>query len=124
MYRATPLSYFISGIMSVGLSGVDKITCEQRDIASIPATPANATCASYLANYLSISGSQLLNPDATVDCLICPYGGMATLLATYGILYSQRWRNWGITIAYSAINVVLAFLLWRLVKVQKTARKG
>ncbi|KAF1846524.1 AtrD, ABC-transporter [Cucurbitaria berberidis CBS 394.84] len=122
MYRATPLSYYISGIISVGLSGV-KIVCARKNLAHIPAIPSGDTCASYLASYITSSGVQLLNPDATADCQVCEYANTDALLATYGIYFSQRWRNWGITVAYNCINIGLAFLLWWMVKVPRTARK-
>lgn len=109
--------------MSVGLSGVD-IKCAPKNIANIPVIPFGQTCGSYLASYLNSSGVQLLNPEATIDCQICPYANTDSLLATYGIYFSQRWRNWAITVAYNCINIGLAFLLWWMVKVPKKARKA
>lgn len=123
MYRATPLSYYISGIISVGLSGV-KIVCAEKNLANIPAVPSGDTCASYLSSYITSNNVQLLNPKASVNCQICEYGYTDDLLASYGIYFSQRWRNWGITVAYNCINIGLAFLLWYLVKVPKKGRKA
>lgn len=118
MYRATPLSYYISGIMSVGLSGV-KIACQSRDFATIPKIALGETCTSYLKNYTLT----IRNPDDTANCMICRYSDTNELLAGYGIHFSERWRNWGITVAYNCINIGLAFLLWWMVKVPKKARK-
>ncbi|KAH7398520.1 putative ABC multidrug transporter [Pyrenochaeta sp. MPI-SDFR-AT-0127] len=123
MYRATPLSYYVSGIISVGLSGV-KIVCEPKNLATILSVPSGETCDSYLRNYINVTRVQLLNaPGENTNCQICPYADTNTLLATYGIYFSQRWRNWGITVAYNCINIGLAFLLWWLVKVPRNARK-
>ncbi|KAJ4368375.1 Multidrug resistance protein [Neocucurbitaria cava] len=123
MYRATPLSYYISGIISVGLSGVE-IVCTEKTLANIPAVPSGDTCASYLSSYITSNNVQLLNQNATANCQICEYGYTDDLLASYGIYFSQRWRNWGITVAYNCINIGLAFLLWYLVKVPKRGRKA
>lgn len=118
MYRATPLSYYVSGIMSTGISGVE-IVCTPADIANIPSVPSGETCASYLSTYIDETGVQLLNGDATSNCEICPWGNTDTLLATYGIYYSERWRNFGITLAYIGFNVAATYALWYLVKIPR-----
>jgi ATP-binding cassette, subfamily G (WHITE), member 2, PDR len=123
MYRATPLSYYISGIISTGLSGVT-IRCSPTDIANIPFVPSGETCGSYLASYLNDTGVQLMNPAAATDCQICPWANTDAILATYGIMYSERWRNWGITIAYNCFNIGACYLLWWLVKVPKKGGKA
>lgn len=117
MYRATPLSYYISAIISTGLSGSD-ITCSSNDILRLD-PPPDQTCGSYL----SVPSSVVLNPDDTAGCQVCPYTSADALLAYFGIYYEDRWWQYGVTIAYNVINILLAFLLYWLVMVPKGAKK-
>jgi ABC-type multidrug transport system permease subunit len=119
MYRATPLTYYIAGIMSTGLSGLD-IKCESHDIVYLPRIPTGDTCASYLSLYISRAGGTLLNPGASSDCQICPYSDAKALLAEYGMYFSRRWRDFGISVAYNGINVALIFLLYWATRARKT----
>ncbi|XDG09979.1 hypothetical protein ABKA04_009594 [Annulohypoxylon sp. FPYF3050] len=117
MYRATPLSYYISAIISTGLSG-SNITCSSNDILQLD-PPPDQTCGSYL----SAPSSVVLNPDDTAGCQVCPYTSADALLAYFGIYYEDRWWQYGVTIAYNVINILLAFLLYWLVMVPKGAKK-
>ena len=110
--------------MSVSLAGVEQIDCANKDIITIPSTQNGTNCESFLAKYSQKVPIHILNPTDTSDCNICPYGSTDSMLAGYGIFFSQRWRNWGITVAYSVINVGLTYLLWRLTKVTKAKRKA
>jgi len=114
MYRATPLSYYMSGIMSTGLSGM-RIACKAKDLVTIPAVPANMTCGTYLEQYLAVSGGSLRNPDAVAHCQVCPYTDADVLLEYFGMRFGDRWWNWGTTMAYNGINIGLAALLCWLV---------
>jgi ATP-binding cassette subfamily G (WHITE) protein 2 (PDR) len=122
MYRATPLSYYISGLIGTGLSGMN-ITCAAKDLLQIPSIPDNSTCATYLSSYLKSSGGRLLNGDATSSCQFCPYSKADSVLATFGIYFDERWQNWGITVVFNVINVGLAFLIYWLVCRKKSGVK-
>ncbi|KAI0890676.1 BcatrD protein [Annulohypoxylon maeteangense] len=117
MYRATPLSYYISAIISTGLSGSD-IYCSSNDLLQLD-PPSDQTCGSYLSSPTSV----VLNPDASAGCQVCPYTSADALLAYFGIYYDDRWWQYGVTIAYNVINVMLAILLYWLVKVPKGSKK-
>ncbi|KAF5006716.1 hypothetical protein FDECE_6926 [Fusarium decemcellulare] len=63
MYRATPLSYYVSAVMSTGLSGTD-IECSSDDILRFD-PPAGQSCGSYI----EASGtSRILNPNDESSC--------------------------------------------------------
>ncbi|KAI1451453.1 BcatrD protein [Annulohypoxylon moriforme] len=117
MYRATPLSYYISAIISTGLSGSD-IYCSANDLLHLD-PPPDQTCGSYLSSPTSV----VLNPDDREGCQVCTYTSADALLAYFGIYYDNRWWQFGVTIAYNVINVMLALLLYWMVKVPKGPRK-
>ncbi|KAI1754031.1 BcatrD protein [Xylaria castorea] len=116
-YRATPLSYYISAIISTGLSGID-VACSSSDILRLDPPPGQ-TCGSYLGS----SVPKLLNPDSASGCEVCMYTSTDSLLAYFNIFFKDRWWEWGVTIAYNLVNIALTFLLFWLVKVPKGAKK-
>ncbi|KAI0114413.1 BcatrD protein [Nemania sp. FL0031] len=115
-YRATPLSYYISAIISTGLSGID-VSCSPSDSWQFN-PPPNQTCGSYLGG----SVPKLLNPDSIGACEVCMYGSVDSLLAYFNIYFHDRYWEWGVTIAYNVINIALTFLLYWLVQVPKRPR--
>lgn len=122
MYRATPLTYYIEGIMATALSDLE-ISCLRKDLVELPETANGTTCGEYLSSYVASHGASILNPDATKGCLVCLYGCADSLLAQYGMFYDHRWIDWGITICYNVFNIGCAFLLYRLLRASKGARK-
>ena len=65
----------------------------------------------------------VLNPDDTAGCEVCNYSTADALLAYFGIFYDDRWWQFGVTIAYNVANVMLALLLYWMVKVPKGSRR-
>ena len=59
------------------------------------------------------TGGHLLNPDAYRGCQICPATSTDSILGQLDIYHSNRWRDFGITLAFSVINIVGALLLYR-----------
>lgn len=121
MYRVTPVTYFINALVSTGLAGVD-ITCARNEILKFDPNDGQS-CASYLQEYLNNVGGSLLNPEATQECHFCPFSSTDNLLATLGIYFEHRWRNYAITIVYSVANIAGALLLYWLFRVPKGARR-
>ncbi len=117
MYRATPLSYYVSAIMSTGLSGL-QITCSDNAVLRLDPPPGQ-TCGSYLNSTTSV----VLNPDDMASCGVCTYTTADSLLAYFGIYFEDRWWQWGVTIIYNIANVALAMLLYGMVRVPKKAKK-
>ncbi len=121
MYRVTPVSYFINVLVSTGLAGVG-VTCAANEILNFD-PPDGQDCGSYLKEYINEVGGALLNPGATQQCQFCPVSDTDSILATLGIYYDVRWRNYAITVAYSIFNVVGALCLYWLFRVPKGARR-
>lgn len=117
MYRATPINYFVSAMISTGVSGVDVVCAPSEIIKFDP--PSGQSCGSYLMEFISYAGGTLLNPSAQQHCQFCPVSNTETVLAGLGIHFEDRWRNLGISLAYSVVNVSGALLLYRIFRVPK-----
>lgn len=121
MYRATPITYFVDAMVSAGIGGV-QVVCSAKELVRIE-PPDGQTCASYLQAYLLRAGGQLLNPEAMRTCKVCPVSSTDNVISAIGASYSDRWRNYGITLAYSVINVLGALLLYWLFRVPKGVQR-
>jgi len=120
MLRITPLTYFVGGIVSTGV-GHSKVICSVNELVQFNA-PEGMNCASYLAEYISYAGGSLQNPMAKQDCQFCPVSSTDVILATLGIRYEDRWRNLGITLVYSIINVLGALTLYWMFRLPRRAK--
>ena len=117
MYRVSPLSYLISGMMATSLANAP-IVCSPAELLHIP-PPANITCESYLGSFLAASGGTLLNPRNRTTCEVCPVGETNAVLGPLGVFYQDRWRNLGIFLVYVVFNITAAFALYYFVRVPR-----
>ncbi|KAF2035084.1 ABC multidrug transporter-like protein [Setomelanomma holmii] len=115
MYRVSPFTYWIGGIVATMLSG-RAVECSSTEV-SIFDPPSGQTCGQYLQNYASVAGGNIQNPSATSACQYCSLSNSDQFLATVSISYSQRWRNFGILFAFIAFNVFIAVLTYWLFRV-------
>jgi len=121
MYRTTPLTYFISGIVSTGISGVE-VQCTEKEILRF-VSPDGQNCGAYLQDYINENGGRLLHHDTAQQCQFCPVSNTDSLIARIGIHYDDRWRNFAITLAYSAINIAGALFLYWCFRVPQAFRR-
>jgi ABC-type multidrug transport system permease subunit len=94
------------------------IVCSAVEILKL-APPAGQTCVQYLSEYMALTGGQLINPNATDMCEVCPAGSTNTFLAQLNIHYEDRWRNIGLLFVFIAFNIVAAIGLYWLLRVPK-----
>ncbi|CAL3967330.1 unnamed protein product [Diplocarpon coronariae] len=121
MYRVSPFSYLVAGMLSTGLANV-RVTCS--DIEYLFVEPANnSTCGEYFASYIEASGGYLTNPLATNRCQFCSVADTNTLLSDLGIEYSTRWRDFGLLWVYIFFNVGMALLMYWWLRVPKISKK-
>lgn len=121
LYRVSPLSYWVSAVLSTGLANVD-VTCAANEYTTIT-PPDGQTCNDYLADYISRAGGYVLNPDATSACSYCRVKDTNVFLSHISSEYSHRWRDFGIMWAYIAFNVVAALALYWLARMPKGKKK-
>ncbi|KAK7423707.1 hypothetical protein QQX98_000897 [Neonectria punicea] len=121
LYRVSPLSYWVSAVLSTGLANIE-VTCASNEWTTI-SPPDGLTCNAYMADYISRAGGYLLDPEATSDCMYCRLKDSNGFLSAISSEYSTRWRNFGIMWVYIAFNVVAALGLYYLVGMPKGKKR-
>lgn len=121
MYRVSPLTYWVGGIAGTMLHG-RQVECSASE-ASTFNPPAGQTCQQYLAAYLETAPGTLQNPDATTQCRYCSLSNADQFLATSGIAWSERWRDFGLMWAYIVFNIAGAVVLYYLFRVRGVSKK-
>lgn len=122
MYRVSPFTYWIGGMVST-LLHARPVECTSTETSHFD-PPENQTCGQYLADYLQMAPGVLQNPDATANCQYCSLSSSDQFLAGSNIYYSERWRNYGIVWAFVIFNVAMAVLTYYLFRVFKWSGRG
>ncbi|KAG5941673.1 hypothetical protein E4U53_007373 [Claviceps sorghi] len=117
MYRVSPFTYWISGIVSTELHG-RAIDCSENEM-NVFDPPPGKTCGAYLQPLLSQGPGHLKNPEATSQCQYCGVSNADQILSGSDIFWSERLRNFGIMWAYILFNIFMAILLYYLFRVKK-----
>ncbi|KAF2452837.1 ABC-2 type transporter-domain-containing protein [Lineolata rhizophorae] len=121
LYRVSPLSYWISAVLSTGVANVE-VTCASNEWTTFR-PPGGQTCGDYLADYISRAGGYLLDPEATSNCSYCKMKDTNVFLSGISSDYGTRWRNFGIMWAYIVFNIVAALALYYMVRIPKGKKK-
>ena len=121
MYRVSPVTYFVDSMVSTGVAGVN-VVCDSKEIIQFK-PPIGQTCGSYLEEYITSMGGNLLNPGAVDQCQLCPVRVTDDAIRSLGIYFTHRWRSFGISLVYSAANIAGALLLYWLFRVPKGPRR-
>jgi ABC-type multidrug transport system permease subunit len=122
MYRVSPFTYWVGGIVATELHGKEVI-CAERELA-IFNPPSGQTCGQYLEPFLQQAPGTLQDPSATSDCEYCSISVADQYLAGPRIFWSERWRNYGIVWAYIAFNIFVAVATYYLFRVKKWNRSA
>lgn len=121
MYRVSPFTYLVSGIMSTALHNVP-VVCSS--IEFLRFDPINGqTCGAYMSDYIKTAGGYIVDPDATSGCAFCPLANTDAFLKLVNSDYGDRWRNFGILWVYIVVNVFGALFFYWLVRVPKKGKK-
>lgn len=80
--------------------------------------PPNQTCRSYAGAFADASPGYLLNPDAKVDCQYCPYTTGDDYLSTLNISADDKWRDFGIFLAFVVTNWALVYFFVYSVRIR------
>ena len=122
MNMVTLVTYFRSSLMTASLGKV-AIRCSPSETLKFP-TAGRLTCGEYMQSYINSQGGYLVDAASASECGFCPYSDIDAVYKNMGIRYQDRWRDLGITLAYSTFNVALAMLLyWRFRSHNKTKIK-
>lgn len=116
MYYVNPSTYWIGGVLAATLDGIP-VECTVEETAQFN-VPAGQTCESYAGAFADSAGGYLLNPRATADCQYCPYRSGNQYLATLNIQASDKWRDFGIFLAFVISNWALVYFFIYTVRIK------
>ncbi|KAJ5995548.1 hypothetical protein N7481_002525 [Penicillium waksmanii] len=117
MYRLSPFTYLVSGMLSTAVSGTD-VTCSTDEVLTFN-PPGSQTCYEYLNAYAVRTGGYIENPNATSSCSYCSMSSTDTFLASVDSYWSDAWRNFGIMWAYLVFNIAVALGIYWWARVPK-----
>ncbi|KAH7363392.1 ABC-2 type transporter-domain-containing protein [Plectosphaerella cucumerina] len=116
MYWVNPSTYWIGGILAATLADTP-VECAPEETALFDA-PGGQTCQEYAGAFASSAGGYLLNPDATSGCQYCPFTSGSQYLETLNISADDKWRNFGIFLAFCISNWMLVYFFIYTVRVR------
>ena len=124
MYRVSPLTYLIGALLSTGVA-LNPVNCSTRELLQFY-PPANTTCYDYMTPYMKLAGGTLVDPSAMYPeaCQFCTLAMTDAYLSTVSIVYSERWRNFGLMFVYVGFNVVAALGLYWVARAPKAGFKA
>ncbi|KAF4971476.1 hypothetical protein FSARC_1704 [Fusarium sarcochroum] len=121
LYRASPLSYWISAVLSTGIANVN-VECASNEYTLLN-LPDNQTCGDYMEDYISRMGGYLLDGATTEECQYCRMRDTNVFLAGMDSDYADRWRNFGIGWVYVVFNIFAALAFYYLARMPKERKK-
>ena len=119
MYRVSPYTYIVGGMIPTGVAMVD-IECSQAELVTM-VPPNSQTCGQYMSEYIQGAGGYLVDPNSTTQCNYCSSSTTDQLLSQFGLSYGTRWRDFGLLWVYVLFNIVVAVGLYWLVRVVSLA---
>ncbi|KAH7142621.1 ABC-2 type transporter-domain-containing protein [Dactylonectria estremocensis] len=117
MYRTSPGTYLISGIMSAAVAG-SEVICANNEVLHMM-TPANMTCGDFMGSFVEHAGGYLLNPSSSESCEYCSLASTDQFLDRFQINYSDRWWHFGLLWVYIAFNIAATLGLYWVFRVPK-----
>ncbi|KAF9892548.1 hypothetical protein FE257_001657 [Aspergillus nanangensis] len=119
MYYVNPVTWWLRGVMSSVFPSVD-IECASQEATHFN-PPPDQTCGQYAGNFVdNIAGvGYLVNQDATTDCQYCPYKTGSEYMATLNVQDGDKWRCFGIFLAFVIINWLLVYFFIYTVRVKR-----
>ncbi|KAF1997403.1 putative multidrug resistance ABC transporter [Amniculicola lignicola CBS 123094] len=121
MYRVSPFTYMISGMLSVGVANTKVICADNEYLRFQPADGQN--CGVYMQAYKDALGGYSRDPNATSDCEYCPIEDTNVFLKSLTSDYNDVWRNFGLLWVYVIFNICGAVFLYWLIRVPKVKKE-
>ncbi|KAI8068628.1 ABC-2 type transporter-domain-containing protein [Gongronella butleri] len=114
MYWLDPFHYYIEGLTVNEMNDM-AVQCSNEDLIKF-LPPAGQTCIQYAAEFLNTTGvtGYLSNPNAVApeQCGYCLYNtGNEFFESRFGWSFANKWRNFGILLAYLIFNIALVVVL-------------
>ncbi|KAK1758006.1 ABC transporter G family member 19 [Echria macrotheca] len=117
LYWLNPSTYWVSGVLSVTLTG-QTVECAANEGARFN-PPSGQTCLEFAGDFVRQAGrGYLMNPNATEDCGYCPFASGAEYLDSLGIEPGYQWRDFGIFLVFCFTNWALVYFFIYTVRVK------
>lgn len=116
MYYVNPSTYWISGVLAATLNNTP-VRCTSSETA-IFNPPPGQTCQQYAGAFVSQTPGYLLNPGATASCQYCQFSSGNDYLTSLNILADEKWRDFGIFLAFCVSNWALVYFFIYTVRVR------
>ncbi|KAJ4287467.1 hypothetical protein N0V88_007654 [Collariella sp. IMI 366227] len=122
MYRVSPFTYWISGIVSTMLHA-RPVECSLEETLMFN-PPQGMSCGDYLSPLSGKSQGTLQNPYDTEACRYCSFSVADQYMGSVDIFWGDRWRNFGIMWAYILFDIAAAIALYYVFRVRKVGFQG
>lgn len=116
MYYVNPSTYWISGVLAATLPGI-QVQCAPSETARFNAPPG-LTCGAYAGAFANASPGYIVNPNDTSNCQYCPFTSGSDYLTTLNIRPSDKWRDFGIFLAFVISNWALVYFFIYTVRIR------
>ena len=117
LYYLIPSTYWIGGIMAATLPSIPVI-CAPNELTTFN-PPPNQTCAQYASAFIQQAGQgYLTNPSSTTNCGYCQYKNGEEYMKTLNVVPGDKWRNFGIFLAFVISNWGLVYFFVYAVRVK------
>ncbi|KAI9036665.1 ABC drug exporter AtrF [Aspergillus affinis] len=118
MYYVNPVTWWLRGVISSVFPSVE-IHCTSMESTHFD-PPPGSTCGDYANNFVkNIAGAgYLIDPNATSDCQYCPYRDGMEYMQTLNVHDGDKWRCFGIFLAFVIINWALVYFFIYTVRVR------
>ncbi|KAL4941454.1 hypothetical protein BDV06DRAFT_194537 [Aspergillus oleicola] len=119
MYYVNPVTWWIRGAIAAIFPSVE-IQCSTTESTHFNPPPGQ-TCGNYALNFVNnVAGSgYLANPDATSDCQYCQYANGTEYMSTLNVHDGDKWRSFGIYLAFVIVNWFLVYFFIYTVRVKR-----
>ncbi|KAJ5669299.1 ABC multidrug transporter atrF [Penicillium macrosclerotiorum] len=118
MYYVNPVTWWLRGVLSAILPSVE-IECASQEATHFNPPPGK-TCAAYAGSFVSeiAKAGKLVNPNATENCQYCPYKNGSEYMQNLNVHDGDKWRCFGIFLAFVIINWMLVYFFIYTVRVR------
>ncbi|KAL8890195.1 MAG: hypothetical protein Q9205_003289 [Flavoplaca limonia] len=106
MYYLTPFTYLLEGFLSAAVHG-RPVDCADNEFARFQ-PPPNESCDSYTQQFVAQAGGYV-QTGAEGICEFCQYRNGDEFARGFNIYYSNKWRDFGIFIAFCVFNFAFVF---------------
>ncbi|EEH03023.1 ABC drug exporter AtrF [Histoplasma capsulatum G186AR] len=118
IYYVNPTTWWFRGVLSATLP-TTQVICSPNELTHFNPPPGQ-TCIDYAGNFISsvARSGYLTNPDATADCAYCAYSNGAEYIRTLNVHEGDKWKGFGIFLAFVVINWGLVYFMIYTVRVR------